>query len=331
MKEHNNQIEEHNNDEINLNHNENSNNDYNNKNNQNYLNNILNPNLRIIIPKKNKNINKKNIPITNLNNEGRIDINNDNNISSNHINENSSRNNNKNLCKFCKNNLQANNNENNICENCFKVIIFNQFCQNIQDGNYSINGNNKICNLIEKYNYNFNKKLNRDLFNKHITNKECIFYEDCSKDNRVKLPCGCYLCFHLIKFFKNFEFRNRFICQCSKVYNRVNMIKLGVLLFDKIKISKKISKYFQERAANKCCFCEKIFVNKNHVKLAIFKCPNYKDLNLNEDALNNFLSSFNHHFCNDCEKKVLNEFKCKICEIEHLIDKSKSNITKMIK
>ena len=150
--------------------------------------------------------------------------------------------------------------------------------------------------------------------------KECIFFEDCCGKSHLKLPCNCYLCYHILTFLKKYNFETRFVCQCSKIYNREDMVKLGVLFsVENKKICQKIVNYFNHRTKSYCCICSEAIINKKHIKTAKFHSFDYKKLNIDENELNNFLEIIVHYFSEICSLKIVyQEFTCRICNIKHL-------------
>lgn len=222
------------------------------------------------------------------------------------------------------NDIQINNKEYPYCKKCFKQNIFNYIFnhkQNVKDPiEYFFN---KHKDIIDIYNSNFTQKIDKTIILNHIKNKECIFNEDCYKEKKSKLPCGCFLCSHLNEFFKQFEFERRLICLCSKEYQRYEMFNLGILFFEKNneKVSKKIINYFQERAKKNCCICNTKFNSNNHFKYVKFICPELK-----EKIAKDFFSSFMHIVCGNCMNINLSKvFICNICYLEHILDISLTN------
>ena len=244
----------------------------------------------------------------------------------NNITQNKQKQNLHNLkCKKCLKDIQLINKEKIYCESCSKQNLYNYFLNYIQNNKDPIitfidkfNNNKNFNDYLNIYNTNFNNKLEKNVIINNIKNKICFFGE--SGNKYYKLPCNCNLCSHLNDYFKQFNFNNRFICKCGVCYSRNDMIKLGVFFKKKNQdISKKISKYFQERTTNNCCICGTRLPNTNHFFNRPLSSSSYKILNVNENSLNDFINTYRHYICGQCKKKYTKkEFKCQICEINHL-------------
>ena len=228
-------------------------------------------------------------------------------------------------CQSCKKEIHIIKKKYLFCENCLKQYIFNQFINVIKKGYDPMKYffEEKKSDLIEYYNINYENKIYDNKIKNHLEKKECIFFEDCCGKSHLKLPCNCYLCNHMLAFIRNYNFETRLICQCSKSYNRDDMIKLGVLFSNKNnKICQKIVGYFNHRTKSYCCICGETIINKKHVKSAKFHSSDYKKLNIDENELNNFLEIITHYFCETCSSKsIYQEFTCRICSIKHLLFK----------
>ena len=234
-------------------------------------------------------------------------------------------------CQICKKEILIIKKKYLLCENCLKQSIFNKFINVIKKGYDPMKYffEEKKNDLIEYYNINYENKIDENKIKNHLAKKECIFFEDCCGKSHLKLPCNCYLCYHMLAFIKNYNFETRLICQCSKSYNRDDMIKIGVLFSNKNKkICQKIVGYFNHRTKSYCCICGESIINKKHIKTAKFHSFDYQKLNIDENELNNFLEIIIHYFCEPCSlKSIYQEFTCRICNIKHLLfkDNNKNN------
>ena len=229
-------------------------------------------------------------------------------------------------CKKCQKDIQLINIEKIYCESCSKQHLYNYCLDFIQNNNQDpiitlidkFNNSKSLNEYLNIYNTNFNHKLDKNVIINNIKGKICIFGESGNKYD--KLPCNCNLCSHLNDYFKQFDFNRRFICKCGVCYSRNDMIKLGVFFKKNNQdIFKKISKYFQERTIQICCICGKSLPNKEHFFTRPLSSSSYIILNVNENSLNDFINTYRHYICEQCKKKYTKkEFKCQICEINHL-------------
>ena len=229
-------------------------------------------------------------------------------------------------CKKCSKEIISSNKKQSNCQNCYRQKIFN-FCLNYyqkDDKNpiEALEKNAMLNKSIIEYNNDYKEKLDKSTIIDRIKSKECFLKEDDKNNSNGRLlPCGCILCSHFIEYFKIFTFNRRFICICQKKYTRIDMLRLGVILYEKQpSISKKCSDYFQKRLILNCCICDEK-LNGNNKNTRFVKCISNNYLCLNETSLNIFIKTFSHYFCDKCNSSIQRnkEFECKICGVRHLI------------
>ena len=301
----------------------------NNKNNLINIKDELNPEKKII--KKNKNIldiNKnnnrnKNDNMASITPQGNIDINSQNNYYSNTPNSNLYNIN----CQLCKEKVSLKNKNLPYCQSCLKRRLFMYYINSIQEDRDPYDFLLKEKNLkerIEINNINFKEKLDFKLIENNIKNRECLFCDKEVNKGKYKLPCkNCNLCEHFTIYFeKDYNFEKSFKCKCRHNYNRIDMIKLGLLYYEKNKeITKKIiDPYFKIRAPKTCCICN-LEKNEFHPINHTLKVIEFKGHDINEENLNEFINKFKHFCCENCKKneKYKTAFSCKICLINHII------------
>ena len=294
----------------------------------------------------NNNNNKNNINNNNINNNN--NNNNNTNININNFNSNNydsssdtssirtkttqyTQNNNLIKCYRCNINIILNNKELPFCESCFKYRIYKAYLNSFQNkkdhidsSNIYIDFNSKkyfLVNLIEIYNINFENKLNQNDIITRIHNKECIFKEF-HLNEYSRLPCGCELCEYLLAYLSSFPYNTRFICKCLKEYNRLDMIKLGILLslLKKNNAVKNIIDYFNKRLFLICCICSYDFKEGDlRFELKNILCKDYLKYDVKEGHINHFLKYLKHYICQKCSNVTKDKFHCYICDITHQI------------
>jgi hypothetical protein len=223
-------------------------------------------------------------------------------------------------CKKCKKEIKLINTEKKYCEKCFKQEIFAEYLIYLQDENTIkelkeikdyLENKCKLHKYLDIYNTNFENKLYLKNIYNNIKQKKCIFSEE---DNcqSFRLPCNCNLCPHLYDFLKKWSFKRRFVCICYRIYGRRDMMKLGVIFYEKNKdISEKITDYFQERLCSFCCLCKQKFVGKPY-KLEIVKSNFDTNFKLNQESLDGFIKTFDHLICEKCKTNLKKDFMCPI-------------------
>ena len=91
------------------------------------------------------------------------------------------------------------------------------------------------------------------------------------------------------------------------------MLKLGIIL-NRIGENNNenicVIKYFEERLLKNCCICDATLSDKKYMRKIY-------DVNRDENT-NKFLCNLNHYLCGQCMKSnINNNFKCKICCVDH--------------
>ena len=249
------------------------------------------------------------------------------------INDNDKKNNDEGMtvvgdCQQCEREILSTNQKSTICVFCFKQKIFNlclNMFQNEKNNNpiESLKNNKAFDKLIIEYNTNYKQNLDKNEIIERIKLNECILKEEDSNiEVYPKLPCGCVLCQHLDEYFKKLIFNRRFICKCKRQYEREDMIKLGVIFYEKMPdISKKITDYFQKRLISNCCLCSGKLSEKeiDNQSVQYVKKSSYTNSNANEKNLDKFINGFVHYSCDKCINNKVKNFDCKICGIKHFL------------
>ena len=231
-----------------------------------------------------------------------------------------------NKCIVC--NLVKVNSILHMCKECTKKELIKKYYNCIQKQkdpktNIYFIINNKQYNIneiIKLYNESFQADLNINEIIKNIEEKKCIL---CTFKNNIFLPCRCcYLCIHLLDYFKNSEFSTSFICPSNKKYSRKDMFILGIQILkcrNDIKDIQGIIKYFEKRLNKNCCLCNSDLIKDKFNK--VVNDDNAKNhIPFKEEDINKFLSNLQHYLCIEClQKNNQKEFKCKICDFYHLL------------
>ena len=203
------------------------------------------------------------------------------------------------------------------CESCIRQRMFDVFFDYYQKYPQIDENNFFLDQYINRNNQNYKKKINKEEILKNAKNGKLCLFEKEHKIIKKELPCGCHICNYLIEFFKKYNFQTSFRCKCSHKYKRYEMILLK-LLFDEEKntdISNNIIQYFNIRFDN-CCICNIKLTKKNNSIKYNMGIPNEKNVNIIK-----FINKNRHYVCDQCIKKLGNEFFCQICHINHLINK----------